>query len=84
MTTVEITLNGRRPCARMVEPRTSLADFIRDERHVDGNASRLRAWRLRRVHAVGGRAAGSLLHHARGWRPTGAEFALSKAIERTR
>ncbi len=37
----------------------------------DRNASRLRAWRLRRLHRAGRRRAGALLHHLRGglqWR----------------
>ncbi len=46
-----------------VEPRTHLADFLREQPRPHRHASRLRARRLRRLHRPDRRRAGALLHH---------------------
>ena len=48
-TDIELSINGRRHAGN-VEARVSLADFLRRLCWLHGRASRLRAWRLRRLH----------------------------------
>ena len=64
---LSLAINGRNVKAE-VEPRLNLADFLREHQVADGDACRLRAWRLRRLHGADRRRARAVLHHLRGCR----------------
>ena len=48
---VQVTVNGRARVAT-VEPRQTLADFLREDCQLTGHAPRVRARRVRRVHGA--------------------------------
>jgi aerobic-type carbon monoxide dehydrogenase small subunit (CoxS/CutS family) len=60
MTKVSLTVNGCLLSAE-VEPRTHLGDLLRETHNLTG--TRLRARRMRRLHATRRRRANTLLHH---------------------
>ena len=61
---VKLTVNGRAVEA-LVEPRTLLIHFLREELGLKGAAHRLRHQPLRRLHRRSGRPLGEVLHHVR-------------------
>ena len=62
---IKMTVNGREYTGR-VEPRLTLADFLRNELDLTGTHLGLRAWRLRRLHHPGGRRGGAVVPAAGG------------------
>ena len=62
---VTFQLNGK-PVGVEVEPRMHLADCLRDEVAADRNPSRMRVWRVRRVHGHCRWGRGPILSDARG------------------
>ena len=62
---VTLKVNGKAVEA-LVEPRTLLIHFLREQLNLTGPAYRLRHQPLRRLHRRSQRQVGEVLHHVRG------------------
>ena len=75
---IEMTVNGR-PVEAVVEPRLTLADFLRETLRADRHPPGLRARCVRGVHGAGQRRRGAVLPGLRGAGPRGGGRRPSRA-----